>query len=452
MHRLLNAKILLTFVILLGLFSLWTYKGITETGIHVDLARDLNEVSNLWMHKIVWLGPMTSANFPASPIYYYLLFPGLILSGGNGLSLIVSQTFFALFALGIFAFFQLKKSFVSTILVILTIGLSPWWISSSSFIWNGHMYVSWVLLALVSLWFKKPLFISALLFGVSIAINPVAAMALPVLFYEWIIEKRRLKNLMHILLGLALPWTPIILFEIITKGFLTRHWLQYPSSAGITFIPNLGNIIRLINTIYLPNTIVAIIAAILTFLMGSKRERYWLIFISLPLLFLAFTSPLRQYYTLGLICALSFIFVMIWSSKTIGKIILVIMIFLYTQTITFTPLSFAGRSIQRMDNAVNTFIQNNNLDKTKKYAVVSVRDTQNSTPQADDFRFFLRTKGINALNIDEYPQADNLILFVEVPNFKWQEWEDWHILRFGKKRFLSNQNIDGIEIVMYEKE
>ena len=128
------------------------------------------------------------------------------------------------------------------------------------------------------------------------------------------------------------------------------------------------------------------------------------------------------------------------------------MIFLYTQTITFTPLSFAGRSIQRMDNAVNTFIQNNNLDKTKKYAVVSVRDTQNSTPQADDFRFFLRTKGINALNIDEYPQADNLILFVEVPNFKWQEWEDWHILRFGKKRFLSNQNIDGIEIVMYEKE
>ena len=98
MHRLLNAKILLTFVILLGLFSLWTYKGITETGIHVDLARDLNEVSNLWMHKIVWLGPMTSANFPASPIYYYLLFPGLILSGGNGLSLIVSQTFFALFA------------------------------------------------------------------------------------------------------------------------------------------------------------------------------------------------------------------------------------------------------------------------------------------------------------------------------------------------------------------
>lgn len=137
-------QLVLSLIILLGLFILWTYTGVAQTGIHVDLARDLNYLSDLWVHKIVWLGPMTSANFPASPIYYYLLFPGLVLSGGNGLSLIFSQAFFAFLALGLFAYFQLKKSFPLTLFVILAVGLSPWWIKASASPWNGYMYASWV--------------------------------------------------------------------------------------------------------------------------------------------------------------------------------------------------------------------------------------------------------------------------------------------------------------------
>src|SRR3989338_11326957 len=111
---LLYIKYFLCFTFLLGLFSLWIYKGIAETGIHVDLAGDLNALSNLWVHKVVWLGPLSDANFPYSPLYYYLLFPGLLLSGGNGLSVIFSHSFFALLTLGLYAYFQLKKSLVST--------------------------------------------------------------------------------------------------------------------------------------------------------------------------------------------------------------------------------------------------------------------------------------------------------------------------------------------------
>lgn len=441
-------RYLLSFVILIGLFSLWTYKGIAETGIHVDLARDLNFLSDLWIHKIVWLGPMTSANFPASPIYYYLLFPGLLLSGGSALSLIFSQAFFALLALGLYAYFQLKKPLISTLLVILTIGLSPWWITSSSLPWNGHMYVSWVFLALTSLWFKTPIFLSALLFGISIAIDPAAVLALPILFYEWWARKKRLKNLVHILLGLILPWAPILIFEIITRGFLTRHWLQYPASAGLIFDPNLKNIIPLLNGLRVSQTL-AIVLLFLAFFIGSKRERYWIIYTCLPLIFLILVSPLRQYYLLGLICALTFTIVAIFSSKPVGRIILVLFILSYIQTIKLPPLSFEDRSIPRLNKVVNTFIQNSNLDKTKKYAVVSVNDLQHSTPQADDYRFFLRMKGVNVLSIDEYPQADILLLFIEVPNFNWQNFEDWHIQRFGNRKFLSNQNVDGIGVVMY---
>lgn len=441
-------KLFLSLVVLLGLFSLWTYKGIAQTGIHVDLARDLNYLSDIWVHRVVWLGPMTSANFPASPIYYYLLFPGLLLSGGNGLSIIFSQAFFAFLALGLFAYFQRKKSLISTVLVILTIGLSPWWITASSLPWNGHMYVSWVFLALASLWFKNPIFISAFLFGISIAIDPAALLALPILFYEWWTQEKRIKNLSLIFLGLLLPWTPIFVFEIITKGFLTRHWLEYPSAAGIIFSPKITNILPLLNTIGISQA-QAIVILVISFLIASNRGRYWIIFTSLPLIFLALVSPLRDYYLLGLACALTFTFVTILSSKTIGRIILIILILGYAQTISLPPISYGGRSIQRLDNIVNTFIQNSNLDRTKKYAVVSVIDTQNSTPQADDYRFFLRTKGIKALGIDEYPQADILLLFIEVPNFKWQDFEDWHTQRFGSRKFLSNQTLDGIEVIMY---
>ena len=444
-------KLFLSLIVLLGLFSLWTYKGIAQTGIHVDLARDLNYLSDIWVHKIVWLGPMTSVNFPASPIYYYLLFPGLALSGGNGLSLIFSQAFFAFLALGLFAYFQIKKSLISTLLVILTIGLSPWWITSSSLPWNGHMYVSWVFLAMISLWFKNPIFISALLFGISIAIDPAAILALPILFYEWWTQEKRIKNLSLIFSGLLLPWTPILIFEIITKGFLTRHWLQYPSAAGIIFSPKLTNILPLLNTIGISQA-QAIVILVISFLIAPKRGRYWMIFVCLPLIFLALVSPLRDYYLLGLVSALAFTIVTILSSKTIGRIILIILILGYAQTISIPPISYGGRSIQRLDNVAQTFILKSKLDKTKKYAVVSVIDSQNSTPQADDYRFFLRMKGVNALSIDEYPKADILLLFIEVPNFKWQDFEDWHMQRFGSRKFLSNQNIDNIEVITYERE
>ncbi len=444
---LLYIKYLLYFAALLGLFSLWIYKGIAETGIHVDLARDLNFLSDIWVHKIVWLGPMTSANFPTPPVYYYLLFPGLFLSGGNGYSLIISHAFFALLALGLFIYFQLNKSFLATLLVILTIGLSPWWIRSSTLPWNGHMYVAFVFLALTSLWFKKHFLLSAILFGTSIAINPVAIFALPVLFYEWWVSKKRKWNLLYIILGILLPWTPIIIFEIITKGFLIRQWLQHPSSGGLSFSQSL-NTTLLLNTLAVSKTI-AIISWLVAFATGTKRDRYWIIFVSLPLLSLPFISSLRDYYLFGLTCALSFTVATVLSSKTIGKIILVILILSYTQMIKIPPISYTDRSIYRLDRVVDTFIQNTRLDPAKKYAVVSIRDPQNSTPQADDFRFFLRMRGINALNIDQYPEAQILLLFVEVPKFNWRNFEDWHTQRFGNRKLISAQNIDGIEIVMY---
>lgn len=443
-------KYLICISVLLVLFSFWTYQGIAETRIHVDLSGDLNALSNLWIHKMVWLGPLSSANFPFSPIYYYLLFPGLLLSGGNGISVIVSNSFIALLALSIYAYFQLKKSLIPTLFVILTIGLSPWWMKTSSLLWNGHMYVPFIFLALTSLWFKTSLLIPALFFGISISMDFAAILALPILFYEWWVRVNRVKNFFRILLGLLLPWTPILIFEIITKGFLTRQWIQYPASAGLFFLPSTRNITSLINAIGIPEAL-AYVTILISALTALKRERYWIIFISSPLIFLMFVSPLKQYYLLGLVCALTFIIVTILSSKKIGALIFTAIILVYAQTINIPPLTFTGRSIPRLEKVVKAFIQKD-LDLTKQYAVISIIDSKNSAPQADDYRFFLRMNGVNTLSIDDYPKADILLLFVEVPNFDFLHFEDWHTQWFGSRKFISAQNIDGIEIVMYGRD
>lgn len=309
------------------------------------------------------------------------------------------------------------------------------------------MYVPFVFGALTSLWFKTPIFISSLLFGTSISIDFAAILALPVLFYEWWVNVNRVRNLPKIFLGLLLPWTPILIFEAITKGFLTRQWIQYPSSAGLFFLPNTTNITSFLHYISISSALVYV-AILISVLIASKRERYWMIFTSLPLIFLMFVSPLEKYYLLGLIYAITFIVVTILSSKKVGVVILTIVILGYVQVINILPLVFTHRSIPRLEKIVNIFVQRD-LDLTKQYAVISIIDSQNSSPQADDYRFFLRMKGVNVLNIDEYPKADRLLLFVEVPNFDWQHFEDWHTQWFGDRKFISTQNIDDIEIVMY---
>src|SRR5689334_12175050 len=81
----------------------WFRGGFASIYIDTDFGRDLSELSNIWLHHIVWLGPQLSAGFPASPFYYYLFFPVLLLSGGDPRALIIANIFLAAFCLGAFS-------------------------------------------------------------------------------------------------------------------------------------------------------------------------------------------------------------------------------------------------------------------------------------------------------------------------------------------------------------
>jgi hypothetical protein len=450
-----------SFLILFSFFLIWSYRGIAEAGLSADFARDLSEISNLWIHRIVWLGPQLRVGFPASPIYYYLFFPILLLSGGSGYSLVITHTFFAVGALWFWTVLSLQKKnskttdpaslrqLFSTLLVALAIGFSPWWITAAAHPWNGHMYVIWLLMGLVSFWFELPFLLSSLLLGTAIAIHPAAVLVMPIVVYEWFSNKKKLFNAISLVIGLLIPWGPIILFEIITKGYLTRMWLQHPS-AGFTFAHNLYNVRDIIRLTEIPNW-VAIGIWLVTLVIAQKKQRAWWIALSLSLTIISFASLVHQYYLMGMACAITFLVAVTWCRYRITQLGLIVIILFYSLKLLHTPLMLPERSIVRMDEIVGQTILLNNLDQSKTYAVLNMRDPGNSTPQADDYRFFLRTHGIKTLNIDNYPQADRLLVFVEFPNFDWEHWQDWHTQRFGDRKFVSVYTIDGVDAVLFDR-
>ena len=422
--------------------------------INVDNARDLNALSNLWIHRIVWLGPQFSVGFPASPLYFYLLFPGLLLTGGSAYSLVFSQAVFAIGALSLILLEKKKELFISNLALVLALVLSPWFTQIVTKPWNGHQYVIWLLGSLVLLHVKKMNFLSALLLGIAISIHPAALCGLPILLFEWWKSPKKRNNFLLLLLGLLLPWIPIIMFEIITKGFLTRQWLSLDAKTGIAFTySGMANFITIIQQINLPQIILGL-SVMSAIILGTNRDRAWLLLAGVTTLSLVFVSHVLGYYLLGFTCLISFVICKALSRKKLGQLLLVFWLISYLLIINnlgTNTYSQNSRTVGRLQTTVSETVKINQLSKTEKIALVSVIDKQNSTPQADDYRFFFRVVGFNAVDIAEYPQADKLIVFFERSDIDWEGWRDSQSDTFGEKELISNEIINGTRTLVYTR-
>jgi len=433
-------RFLLIFVILLLCFF-WIQEGFAGINLDTDLGRDLFELSNIFLHKWVWLGPRLSAGFHTSPIYYYILYPALLLSGNNPRSIIILTLLFAAVALFIFGLLGIKKWGGGVVLAIIIIGLQSWWQTAAVHPGNGYTYVIWVFLSLTFMWFELPLFVSALFLGLAISYHPAAVFILPVLFYEWWRKKHKIFSFFLILLGLTIPWTPIILFEFITKGYLIRQWSSHP---GFGLLQPQFNLLNLL-------FVSVIWAAVGLIVQNRIRIWYWL---SLPgLLFLIMMTNAPSHYLLGIICLMWFVATVALLNRKHGQtVLLLISVFLFVNNVILAkPIKPAARPISKIEAVAKKLVNSGKINKKNKIAVVAMLSADNKVPQADDYRFFLRTQGYKALDITEYSQADRLIMFIEVPNFEWQHWSTWEIEQFGKKKFISQLSKDKTKIIIFER-
>ncbi|MBP7842443.1 hypothetical protein KA017_00375 [Candidatus Woesebacteria bacterium] len=448
-------KLIVPVIFFTILFIFYSVIGITHFSLNADLSRDLSELSNLWVGKIVWLGPLLRVGFPASPLYFYLLFPGLIISGGSAYSLVITQVIMSVAALATYLVSQKKSFQLGNYLGICFIGLSHFWIQSTIRPWNGNMYILWLLPALILLWYKKPLWLSSLLFGVAIAIHPASLLVLPVLLYEGFIYKSKnlVTKILSIFSGLIIPWAPIVVFEILTKGFLTREWLLHKSTE-MTIQPGIQNLSNLGTQTGIP-ILLLIFTLVYSIVTSSKKVKQWYLLLLPAVLFLLVISPLQLYYLLPVTIMGFFLLIQSLKERKLGKIILALCILIFVNNVfnaySFKPNWPPNNRLEHISQVIDSLIDNNEIQKNSTYALISVIDSQNSTPQADDYRFLLRTKGYQALNINEYPQADNLFIFFENGQIEPEKWHDWHSEYFGEKILVDSKNIDTIQVVTYKK-
>ncbi len=443
-------------VLLLFLFILfYSWIGISYFSLNADVSRDLSELSNLWIGKMVWLGPLLRIGFPASPLYFYILFPALIISGGSAYSLVITQVFLSVFGLAILLVCQKNSYKLGNYLGMFFIGLSHWWIQSTIKPWNGNMYILWLLPALILLWNKKPLWLSSLLFGIAIAIHPASLLLSPILLYEaWRYKSKSLATkIISVVSGLILPWGPIIVFEIITKGFLTREWLNHKSTE-MSIQPGTHNISSLVSLTGIPIVLLVLIL-LFSFTVATKKTKEWSWLLTPTIAFLLGISPLHQYYLLPVVAIFFIIVVQTLKEKVLGKVLLFLCIVIFAKNIAFTyKFDTTWPPTNRLEaiSQVITTLENDMLiQKNSTYALISVIDAQNSTPQADDYRFLLRTKGYKALNISEYPSADYLVIFFENNQIDPENWQDWHSEYFGEKKLISSQKIHATQVLIYKR-
>jgi len=438
-------------ILILGIiFWLAVTKDIKNIYLDTDIARDLSELSNLWLHKMVWLGPRLSPGLHASPIYYYLLYPGLIVFRGSAYSVVYTTLIISMICLWLFGWLGIKKFGPVFLIAVLLIGTAFWWRTIAVHPGNGYTYGLWIFIGLTTLYFQTPLFFSAIFLGMAIAYHPATILILPILFYQWWEKDHQILSLICILIGLIAPWTPIIVFEIITKGFLTRQWLTNPGS-GITLTNlNFNNLSNLVLISGLNNYLAGGLLLLTGFFI-PKKLKIWFGLSFIPLIFFAVVSLVPTHYLYGTVCLWWFLILITLIQNKIGTIfLLVLSLFFIGKNLLFTSTIHPTRTITKIKSVVDKLEKTGKIDKNKKIAVVAALDNNTKVPQADDYRFFLRIKGYQVLDVQQYSQAKNLIMFIEQPNFDWEKWSTWEIEQSNCRKKIYQYKIEGINVIVWQ--
>jgi hypothetical protein len=449
-------------VLILLLPAIWLRGGFRSLYLDLDTARDLGELSSIWLGKIVWLGPALSSGFHITSLYYYLFYPALWLAGGNARAIIVFNMVLAAAALGWFGWLGKKRFQPAFLLAMAAIGLTPWWQKISLYPGNGHTYAIFLLAGLTALWRQAPFWLSSLLIGIAVAFHPAAIFAVPILLYEWWSKKQDyLKNFLFMALGLIAPWAPYLIFIIITRGYWLRHSFTEPSLVvqfSLNFKKNLENLVLLSNLSGFQLIWFVLVWLGIGLTESIKRLKIWYGLTSLFLVLLLFVAPLADRYLFGILALVSWIVGLSLATKKWGWLVLVLAVIILGIRTATTPLEVMDRSIPVLESRIQTLIEQGYIRKEQKLAVLTaLKGKKNVTPpggaapQSHDYRFFLRTKGYQALEVPDYAQADVLIMVLEDPTFDWHTWRSWEISEFGVKELRLETMIEQAKVVVFDK-
>lgn len=422
---------------------------ISNLSIDTDYGRDIYEMSNIYLGKTVWLGPRLSPGLSASPAYYYLYYPSTLMTTNHLRGPIYLNLGVTILVIAILLYTLMRKHVsylrlaVSTAL-ILSIPLIHQLAPHPG---NGYSYALFLLASLCATHYTKHLFISALLFGLSVSMHPASILATPILIGAYLQLRPNWKQMLSGIIAFTLPFSPIILFEIITRGFLIRQWQASPS-VGLN-ISTLGwdNLAIIANQLGLGQS--WILLALTTLILLSRKTKIWhKLTLGLGILFFANLTPVPVHYLFGTSITVIYIALnTLWQKGKLGVLLILSWAILAMSSPPAIPPQYS-RPLQSIESNVSTIVEIDEL-KDKRIAVVAVLPGGTSVPQADDYRGLLRMAGMEVLELSQHSEADYLLYIVEQDGFEWESWSSWESESFGDKQLVRVVESEHAKLVLW---
>jgi len=402
-----------------------------------DLGRDML-VLNEWQQsgKPPLLGPQTSA-LPVnqSALYFYLLYPGYLISQGHPFSSLYTLAFFyiAIFILGIYLLRKNKTLLPLALISFFLIAIHPQYIiQSTKFVWNPSFVTPFIIISLISFYYLqtkyslKHLLIFSLSLATAISFSYSITPLLIAYFLYWLFFSRKkiFYYISSLLFSLFFINLPTIFFELrhhflLTTSLFTKN---APTQNGLDLYSKLGNLsLHLFSTnIQNLDQILFFLSTILCIFLIIKNRHHpknlqfisAFLYLSLVLITLVIPVNVQAHYIFAFS---SLIFVIIATLTSRLRFILILfftVIYLQPSRLEkyFTP---ASRTLSQMEKCFTDFCH----DFTEP-TFVSVQSNFHPFHNGPEHRYLLKRAGCQIKNIEtENAQAKYMSVILDDGNF-----------------------------------
>lgn len=458
-------------VIFAGIFMfLRIYKINDSLLFSNDMGRDM-KVMQQWYEtgKPPLLGPQTSVMpFNQSAVYFYLLFPGFLLSGGNPISSVYTLTVLYLcFLLASYYFLHKdKKLFTIVLIAFLLLSIHPQYIIQGRFVWNPSFVTPLIITAVISFYKLLESFAIKKLIAFSVSIALAVSMSYSVtplliaFMVLWIIASRQyfFKYFIALFISFFIINSPTVLFELRHKFLLTLSlfskntthtenislYSRYLELSRLTFPTDSQNLSLFLSIFTLLSCL------FLTIKHFKNRTSLSYIVATLYLLNTIITFmtpfPIHSHYIFGFT---SLFFILVGVIPKICSILIITIFSIYYLQPTriegyFKP---APRTYQEMSDCYLAY-----CNTLKEQTFVSLQSGLVPFHNGPEHRYLLKKEGCNVKDIEkESDVAKYMTVIVESSTFDTKVTY-YELDLFGKHQEISRHNCQSnLQVVTLKK-
>jgi len=465
-NKVLLVSIFLLFVFLFSIYSykvLSSYRAVPVYNWDSDFGRDLYFMNRIIKGDFVLTGPQLSfAGLRLSPYYFYLFAPVLFIF--NTWKAVVFANVFLFSAVLSLVFFALSRKYnlFYSLLGVLWISLSSYFIFSARSPGNAMSYLPFLVLYLYAvLWMRlikdRDLLLLGFLAGVIVNFHPAV---LPVVFLSFFAkafkERFSLKKISAWFFSFLLSFLPVLAFEIknnfvISKTFLSGRYSDYLGEAGMLAGINAEKIIEVFN-ISLSSSPFGfyLLFFMLLFLIFSSRERIFFISGLIALLVFVLFGRVVYHYFFPYILFLQILVLygVLRLNKRVGFFILFFSVFL---NIFYFPLQYyvSARTLLSVEKGFLQVLREKDIPKKDLNVMLVNRSPLSAVGW--EYRFLLEQNGYKVDSLYEYEKSRYLLVVSEMGEVDFRNLNNWEFKPFASAKLLWKEKAENIIVYFFVK-